>query len=412
MNVAFLVNDLQLSGGIGVVVAHARQLALEHEMDVTLVLAREQEVAHWEYEHLEHLHVSSLARARGQRFDVAVATWWETVMSLFEIPADRYAYFVQSLEDRFYRPEHGPERLGAALTLDLPVAFITEATWIRDTLADLRPDARCVLVRNGIDKEVFASPDAVEPNRDGPLRILVEGYANVWFKGVNDAIAATRAMNEPHELTVVSPDRNGLDASGATRVLGPISQRELAELYEQTDVVLKLSAVEGMFGPPLEGFHKGATCVTTEVTGHEEYIRHGHNALVCDWGDERGTARQLDLLARDRDLLHELRTNALETARGWPSWDQAGRLMAEALATIRAQPPPDPYAHTQRLLQDVQTGLAAMRTEFHYVRILEGKARKLEAIKRLPGVRLAARLRRTLAGHALLRLLRSRPRRG
>ncbi|MDP9345685.1 MAG: hypothetical protein M3P44_08165, partial [Actinomycetota bacterium] len=125
-----------------------------------------------------------------------------------------------------------------------------------------------------------------------------------------------------------------------------------------------------------------------------------------------GTARQLDLLARDRDLLHELRTNALETARGWPSWDQAGRLMAEALATIRAEPAPDPYAHTQRLLQDVQTGLAAMRTEFHYVRILEGKARKLEAIKRLPGVRLAARLRRTLAGHALLRLLRSRPRRG
>ena len=40
-----------------------------------------------------------------------------------------------------------------------------------------------------------------------------------------------------------------------------------------------------MFGPPLEGFHQGATCVTTEVTGHEEYVEHGYNALVCDWDD-------------------------------------------------------------------------------------------------------------------------------
>ena len=70
-----------------------------------------------------------------------------------------------------------------------------------------------------------------------------------------------------------------------------------------------------MYGPPLEGFHMGATCVTTEVTGHEEYVEHGVNALVCDWDDPRGTARQLDLLARDRVLLHRLRLGALDTAR-------------------------------------------------------------------------------------------------
>ena len=73
-------------------------------------------------------------------------------------------------------------------------------------------------------------------------------------------------------------------------------------------MVLKLSRVEGMYGPPLEGFHMGATCVTTPVTGHEEYVEHGWNGLVVDWDDARGTARQLDLLARDRRLLHFLRT--------------------------------------------------------------------------------------------------------
>ena len=41
MKVAFLVNDLQLSGGVGVVVQHARQLSTIEDWDVTLVLVRE-----------------------------------------------------------------------------------------------------------------------------------------------------------------------------------------------------------------------------------------------------------------------------------------------------------------------------------------------------------------------------------
>ena len=180
------------------------------------MLVREQEVPHWGYESLEHLHVTTLAEARLQRFDVAVATWWETTLSLFLVPAERYAYFVQSLEDRFYYPDD-PESTFAGLTLDLPVAFLTEARWIADTLRELRPDAPVHLVRNGIDKEVFAPPDEVQPNVDGPLRILVEGYANVWFKDVNAAIAATRAHGRGARA-----DRRGARARPSC---GPMARR-------------------------------------------------------------------------------------------------------------------------------------------------------------------------------------------
>ena len=392
MRVAFLVNDLQLSGGIGVVVAHARQLAAHHGFDVTLVLVREQDVPHWEYENLEHLHVSSLAEACAQRFDVAVATWWETTSSLYLVPAERYAYFVQSLEDRFYRPDD-PEGLFAGLTLDLPLAFITEARWIARTLGDVRPDAAVHLVRNGIDKAVVPPADRVEANVNGPLRVLVEGRPDVWFKGVNEAVAATRLMTERHELTVVAPFRDGLRAEGASRVLGPLSHRDLALVYGTTDVVLKLSRVEGMYGPPLEAFHRGATCVTTEVTGSDEYIEHGFNALVCEWDDLRGTARQLDLLARDRLLLQQLRLNALETARSWPTWEQQGQFMAMALRRIRSEPPPSPYANGSVLAGDLRAAL-----EHHQI-VLQQRAEmqvlraRLARLERLPILSQLLRLR-------------------
>ena len=72
------------------------------------------------------------------------------------------------------------------MTLDLPVAFITEAHWIADTIAALRPDAQCHLVPNGIDKALFGPIESVPRGRDGALRVLIEGSPSAWFKGCED----------------------------------------------------------------------------------------------------------------------------------------------------------------------------------------------------------------------------------
>jgi O-antigen biosynthesis protein len=405
VKVAFLVNDLQLSGGVGVVLQHARRLSELAGWEVTLVLVREDEGPSWHgYEQLPHLHIRSREQALDERYDIAIATWWETTFTLFELHAERYVYFVQSLEDRFYLHDEA-ERLGAGLTLDLPVAFITEAGWIAQTLAGLRPDATCYLVRNGIDKEVFAPVERVEPSSEGPLRILIEGSPGSWFKHVHDAIAAAAAMMEPRHLTVVCGDRKTLGEVPADEIVGPLSHPEMADLYGRTDVVLKLSSVEGMFGPPLEGFHGGATCVVTPVTGHEEYVEHGYNGMLCDWDDLRGTARLLDLLARDRALLHYLRCNALQTARGWPGWDQSSQFMAAALQTIAREPQPAGAAASTRMLADLRGGLEIyhghLRERVEFARRADRFERRLARIRQSVPVRGLLRVRR----YRLVRLL-------
>ncbi|WP_053225814.1 glycosyltransferase family 4 protein [Solirubrobacter soli] len=355
MRVAFVVNDLQLSGGVGVVIEHARQLVGKHGFDVELVLAREQAEPEWGFPGLAEVAVHGMERARALRYDVVVATWWETLGAALELQAGRHAYFVQSLEDRFYMPHEAP-RLAAALTYDLPLEVITEARWIAEALESLMPERRCLLVRNGIDKDVF-TPVAAPAVRGGgePLRILIEGNPGVWFKGVGEALEAVQQMRAPRIVTTITPDARKLP--GADIALGPVSQRELAVVYEEHDVVLKLSRVEGMFGPPLEGFHRGATCVITAVTGHEEYVEHGENGLVVDWDDPRGTARALDLLATDNALLHRLRWGALATARGWPSWSQQGTVMAAALREIARREPLAGRPFDARLLAELRGGI-------------------------------------------------------
>ena len=290
------------------------------------------------------------------------------------------------------------------------MTFITEARWIADTLAGLRPDAPCYLVRNGIDKEVFTPLERPPAPSEDPLRVLIEGSPTSWFKGVPEAIITAAAMREPRHVTVVTGQREALAELPADEIVGPLSHREMAERYTRSDVVLKLSSVEGMFGPPLEGFHRGATCVVTPVTGHEEYVEHGWNGLVTEWDDPRGTARQLDLLARDRELLHFLRLNALETARAWPSWDQASEFMAAALIAIREDPQPAGTAGAARMLADLREGLEAytghLRERADFAQRALRFERRIVWVRRRWPVRALMRLRRYRLARALARPFR------
>ncbi|QEC46224.1 glycosyltransferase family 4 protein [Baekduia soli] len=383
MRVAFLVPALDLFGGVGIVVGHARRLRARHGVDAVLVLARaDRSAGEHAYAGLGELPVLELGEAAGQGFDVAVATWWETVLTLHEVPADRYAYFVQSMEDRFY-PPGAPERAAAAMTHDLPVAMITEARWIARQLEELRGDRsgfRVHYVRNGIPKDVFSIPGTLAPSIDGPLRVLVEGSPAVALKGVGEALAAAAAMREPRHVTLVCADRAAAEGARADAVVGPLTATEMAELYGRTDVVLKLSRVEGMAGAPLEGFHRGATCITTPVTGHDEYIADGRNALLTSWDDERGTARLLDLLARDRRLLHELRLAAVRTARSWPSAEQSTAMMALALGRIVAGPSPDPTGAAASMTADIRMTMQRQQAVERDHERLAARMRRVESV--------------------------------
>lgn len=368
MRVAFLVPALDRSVEVGVVVGHACRLRERHGVDAVLVLTRAAgATSEHGSEDLGGLPVLGLGGAREERFDVAVATWWETTLHLHDLDADRYASFVQSMEDRRYGPGTA-ERAAAAMTHVLPVAMLTEARWIADQLEALHDPRHGFLVhyvRNGIDKSVFGLPEgqaALVPRVGGPLRVLVEGRPGMPFEGVDEALAAAGAMREPAHVTLVCADGAvvaGPVPAGADEVVGPLDAAGMAELYGKTDVVLKLSRVEGMAGPPLEGFHCGATCITTPVTGHDEYIADGHNALLTSWDDERGTSRLLDLLARDRRLLHRLRAGALRTARSWPSAEQSTAMLALALGRIAAAPSPGPAGSVASMAAGVRTTMPA-----------------------------------------------------
>jgi hypothetical protein len=352
VRVAFLLPSLSPSGGVAVAGAHAQALRQNHAVETELVVAAAGGEAP------EGVPVRTLAEAGG--YDVAVATWWETAAWLSEIDATRRMILLQSFEQRFYGRDAPFDRMLAEATLALPVDFVAVAPWLRDMLVELRPSARCTVVRPGVDKTVFGGE---RRSRSGPLEVLIEGQPTLPFKGVREALEAVGAMGEPVRSTLVSLDPGSAGELPVDRVVGGLDAAGMAALYRDSDVLLKLSRVEGLGLAPVEGFHSGLPCVVTPYTGHAEYARHGENAVVVGFDDVPGTAAALDELARDRAWLAELSAGARATAAEWPGHGESARALHGALVeTLEREPPaPDEELLRRTLELNGELGRARLR---------------------------------------------------
>jgi hypothetical protein len=243
--------------------------------------------------------------ALSDRFDLAIATWWRTFFDLWKVQADRYAYFVQCIESRFYSLEERAVRAAVDVTYEAPLGIITEARWIRDYFQRLH-ERDASLAPNGIDKAIFTEVgDVISPRSPGRLRVLVEGGLDASFKNVPASIRLAREGGAD-EIWLLTPSAADT-VEGIDRVFSRIAQAQVANIYRSCDVILKLSLVEGMFGPPLEMFHCGGTALVYNVTGHDEHIVHGCNALVAERYDEAAVVRFIRQLKDFPPFLEALR---------------------------------------------------------------------------------------------------------
>lgn len=339
LKLAILLADAGISGGVNVIFQHAVRLA---KRDVQVWFVSEQRVCRedviWHnlmaQFHQPNLHWASFKDVANERFDLALATYWETYFDLWKIDAKKYLYFVQSIESRFFPRSAHVQRSVVEATYELPIGIITEARWIVDYLYR-RHGHFATLVPNGIDKELFMPQGpVVKPRQGGCLRVLVEGPFNVPFKNVPKTIELCRAANVDEIWLLTSSKVDQVE--GVDRIFCQIPIAATPEVYRSCDILVKLSYVEGMFGPPLEMFHCGGTCLVYDVTGHDEYIEDGVNGFIVKTNDESGVVSRLNQLKAFPELLSHLKVGAIATARQWIDWDRSNVLFFDALdATAR-----------------------------------------------------------------------------
>ena len=341
LSISFLLGSPDISGGTYVIFEHATRLQNRgHRITIITESSIPPERYSWHPE-AEKLTWLSLEEAATETFDIVIATWWKSPFLLHRLRGTHYIYFVQSIESRFF-PEETPnhhDKRDLALwqqycesTYSCNIPAITEAGWIQDYLRK-NYNRTSYLVRNGIRKDLYNTrAESIAPTENGRLRVLIEGPVDVDFKNVPCSIKLAEKAGADEIWLLTSSDVS--EFPGVDKIFSRIPIHETPSIYRSCDVLVKLSYIEGMFGPPLEMFHCGGTAIVYNVTGHDEYIVDGENSYVVPKDHEEMVVRLLQKLKSNVDELQRLKQGAIKTAEQWVDWEKSSEQFSQALMAV------------------------------------------------------------------------------
>jgi len=189
---------------------------------------------------------------------------------------------------------------------------MTEAKWIKKWLKE-KYDHEAELVPNGINTDIFYPDTPLEPKPKNKKRILLEGAINLPFKGMEEAFEVVQDLD--CEVWCVSYNGKPKPEWHCDRFFEKVPMDMMRRIYSSCDILLKLSRVEGFFGPPLEMMACGGVPIVAKVTGYDEYIKDGYNALVTEVSDIKKTRDILKELINNYQLYEKLKLNGKRTVR-------------------------------------------------------------------------------------------------
>jgi glycosyltransferase involved in cell wall biosynthesis len=331
LRLAFLVPDLEIGGGVSVMRSHAR---VAHRAGHHVTVVSPHRSTSVPQPQGDVPSVVSLDIARTGEYDAVIATWWADLRLLPVLRAGHHVLFLQGMADRIYADDD-PRRQLARSAMSVPLPGIAVAHSLRDAFR-AEYGRELTVVTDGIDKSTFSlSGPTIEPRRER-IRVLVEGPLGVRFKNVLPSLRLARE----HDVETWLLTSTGVGPLwGVDRVFSRLDPRAVAAVYRSCDVLLKLSTVEGLGLPPLEMFHCGGTVIAFDITGVSDYARHDVNALLARAEDFSTASAHIGALCSDPSLLARLKRGATDTARTWPSEEEAGRQFTREIEAIVARQP-------------------------------------------------------------------------
>ena len=316
-SICYLIPTTNITGGVAVVCEHLNRLKKLGYKTIIASCDNKTDLSWFPDQSVVVIPLKNNLKTI-ESYDIVVATGWITAYELLLINAKRKIYFVQSDETRFY-PKGSHLKTRVKRTYSFPFEFITEAKWIQNWLKKSF-SKNAFYIPNGINTNLFHPDTPLEPKPKNKKRILLEGAINLPFKGMEEAFRVVE--NIDCEVWCVSYDGKPKSEWHCDKFFEKVPLQTMKKIYSACDILLKLSTVEGVFGPPLEMMACGGIPIVTDVTGYNEYITDGYNALVTQAGNIEKTKQLLNKLISDEKLYKTLQSNSQKTVKKI-NWDNS-----------------------------------------------------------------------------------------
>jgi glycosyltransferase involved in cell wall biosynthesis len=187
-------------------------------------------------------------------------------------------------------------------------------------------DADAAVARLGLERRFVLAVGTLEPRKN--LGRLIEAWS-MLAPEVRDAHALALVGPKGWEMDEVLAPINA--AREDVRVLGFVSDEDLAALYRRCELFAYPSLYEGFGLPVLEAMQAGAPVVCSNTSSLPEV--GGDAVAYVDPRDSGAIAAALERLLGDPGERRRLAEAGPQRARSF-SWDQTARLTYEALAAL------------------------------------------------------------------------------
>lgn len=322
MNIAYLLEDTDQSGGVRVQLAHADALiARGHRVRlVTKGLPLT-----WRSSRAEWIYVDDFRQYDASSDDVVVGTFWVTVPFAYELAGDRAVHLCQGYEGAFSAYESIREQIDAAYSLPIPKLVVAKS--LIDVCKRFTEDV--VYIGQVVEDEFYR---AVTPREHEPLRVLVSGQAQADLKGIQDAygaVAHARWFHQKLDLIRVSPwapsREEPLDSVQEFHVA--LTTNEMTRLMHSCDILIAPNHREEGFGlPAAEAMASGIPCVLTSIPSYLSFDDTHDFALFAPQENPIELGERLIELLSDVALRDRLRDRGREVAEQWRVEHVAARL--------------------------------------------------------------------------------------
>ena len=332
MNITYLAEDTDQSGGTRVQLAHADAL-IERGHRVRIVTKGAPLT--WRSSQAEWVYVDDFRQYDASDEDFVVGTFWVTVPYAHALAGDRAVHLCQGYEGAFSAYEAVRDQIDAAYSLPIPKLVVTKSL-----VSICKRFSVDVTYIGQVVEDEFYRPGT--PREHEPPRVLICGQAQADLRGIEEgygAVAHARWFHQKLDLIRVSPwapsKEEPLESVQEFHVA--LTTAEMTRLVHSCDVLIAPNHREEGFGlPAAEAMASGIPCVLTSIPSFLSFDDTHDYALFAPEQNAVELGERLIEMLSDFELRERVRVRGREVAEQWRVRNVADRL--ERFFTDRRRP--------------------------------------------------------------------------
>lgn len=320
MKICYLLESVELSGGVRIVLDQARALQSRGHNVVVRALSGNHL---WYPHHIDVDYVNDLSSGFAHIPDIVVATFWTTVKPALKIEHAVKFHLCQGYEGGFV--EYASLRSEIEAAYKHPITKITIGKWLSDILENNFGKENFSIYNIGqiVDLETFVPLPAEEKQlpqaTSKQVKILIVGHFGMSVKGIPYALHAAKLLREKGieiyliRVSQVDLFTEEIAIAHIDEYHTHISPSELNEIYQKSDLLFSPSLAQEGFGLPFaEALACGIPTVATAIPSYLDFDPiHDYTCFVPEKDPVAMADAALKIIG-DRHLQRHLRTRGIE----------------------------------------------------------------------------------------------------